>query len=329
MGPSVVLNRQTPIGAALLGRVRMTPCIAALDAGPAGITFTLYDAATDALRYRGRIEAIGAAPRLRVWSGAGELVAELTWRPDALDHRGASREVLRTAADLINDAPVIAIGHRVADGGPDYPGPVRVSPKVLARLAALPSVAPSRQPYNLAALEALAEAAPHIPQTASFDTAFHAGYRQHGAQGLALESVLLRLRETMPALAEARLVILHLDREATLCATRFGRSVATSDASGGIAHDIGALAATLGGLDGLVFTGGLGEADAALRAGIAAGCERWGVLLDTERNDLGQDRISAADSRAPAWVVACDPQRVIARQTKSVLSLGTSPDGRS
>lgn len=339
--PSVVLNRQTPIEAALLGRVRMTPCIAALDAGPAGITFTLYDAATDALRYRGRIEAIGASPRLRVWSGAGELVAELTWRPDALDRRGASREVLRTAADLINDAPVIAIGHRVADGGPDYPGPVRVSPEVLARLAALAPVAPSRQPYNLAALEALAEAAPNIPQTASFDTAFHAVHRRHGAQGLAFESALLRLRLAAPDLAEARLVILHLEREATLCATRGGRSVATADgptidlhpvsedirtggASARIVREIGALAAGLGGLDGLVFTGGLGETDPVLRARIAAGCQEVGVALDPARNDRGQDRISAAAARASAWVVAADPQRMVARQAKAVLGVAAA-----
>lgn len=150
----------------------MPPCIAALEAGPSSISFTLYDAGVaERVRYRGQIESIGAAPRLRVWNGEGRQVAELSWRPDALDHRGASREVLRTAADLIHGAPVIAVGHRTAHGG-GRSGAARVDRDLLIELAALSQLAPSRQPYNLAAMEALAEAAPHIPQVACFDTAF-------------------------------------------------------------------------------------------------------------------------------------------------------------
>lgn len=156
----------------------MTPCIAALEAGPSSISFTLYDATADVVRCRGRIEAIGASPRLRVWDGENRLVAELTWRPDALDHRGASREVLRTAADLIDGAPVIGIGHRTAHGG-HRSGPVLIDAEVLVELAALSPFAPRRQPYAVAAMEALAEAAPHIPQVACFDAVFHGGQLAH------------------------------------------------------------------------------------------------------------------------------------------------------
>ena len=61
-----------------------------------------------------------------------------------------------------------------------------------------------------------------------------------------------------------------------------------------IVREIGSLAAALGGLDGLVFTAGIGEHDAATRAEVAAGCGWLGLKLDAARNTLGGGRISAA-----------------------------------
>lgn len=142
----------------------MQSCIAALRVSASRIRFTLYDAhAAERVRYRGLIAEIGSSTRLEVWDGDGRPVAALAWRAETFDHRAASREVLRTAADLIQDAPVVAIGHRVRQGG--FPGPVCVTPKVLADLVA----AAGTPPPDLAAIEAIAEAAPHIPQVACFD----------------------------------------------------------------------------------------------------------------------------------------------------------------
>ena len=54
-----------------------------------------------------------------------------------------------------------------------------------------------------------------------------------------------------------------------------------------IVREIGSLAAALGGLDGLIFTGGIGENDAAVRAEVAEGCRWLGVELDETRNTRG------------------------------------------
>lgn len=89
-----------------------------------------------------------------------------------------------------------------------------------------------------------------------------------------------------------------------------------------IIREIGSLAAALGGLDGLVFTAGIGENDAATRAEVAAGCAWLGLELDEARNALGQGRISVDDCRVEAWVIPTDEERMIALNTISVLGLG-------
>jgi acetate kinase len=86
-----------------------------------------------------------------------------------------------------------------------------------------------------------------------------------------------------------------------------------------IVREIGSLAAALGGLDGLVFTAGIGEHDAATRAAVCAGCRWLGVELDAARNRQGDGQISTNDSRISAWVIPTDEERMIARYTREAL----------
>jgi acetate kinase len=88
-----------------------------------------------------------------------------------------------------------------------------------------------------------------------------------------------------------------------------------------IVREIGSLTAALGGLDGIVFTAGIGENDAATRAEVLAGCQWLGVELDAARNAAASGRISADSSRVAAWVIATDEEGVIARSTMRVVSL--------
>ena len=88
-----------------------------------------------------------------------------------------------------------------------------------------------------------------------------------------------------------------------------------------IVREIGSLAAALGGLDGLVFTGGIGQRDAKTRREVAAGCAWLGAELDEARNSGGEGLISAEGSGLPMWVVPTDEERVMARQTAAVLGL--------
>ena len=81
-----------------------------------------------------------------------------------------------------------------------------------------------------------------------------------------------------------------------------------------IAQGVGAMAAALGGVDGLVFTGGIGEHDPAMRAAV---CARLGWLaLTVEPGRTGPGRVGGTG--AEVWVIPTDEEAVIARQTAGV-----------
>jgi acetate kinase len=83
---------------------------------------------------------------------------------------------------------------------------------------------------------------------------------------------------------------------------------------------IGALAAVLGGLDTLVFTGGIGERAAAVRGDICRGLEHLGVHLDPRRNQVHDPVISTAGSACTVRVVPTDEDVMIAHHTRAVLA---------
>lgn len=83
----------------------------------------------------------------------------------------------------------------------------------------------------------------------------------------------------------------------------------------------GGLIAQMGGLDGIVFTAGIGEHNPAIRAAVCDGLAWLGLALDGGTNQAGGTaRISAAGSGVEAWVVPTDEETVIARNTLAVLS---------
>ena len=390
----------------------LTGCLAVLNAGSSSIKFGLYEAGTDGpLLFRGQIERIGAAAHLKAVNAAGEPVAEKNWAKGTLDHHGATLEIVRLARELLAGRPVLAVGHRVVHGGEDFAAPVRVDATVLAKLSKLIPLAPLHQPHNLAPIDAIAKAAPQIPQVACFDTAFHrtqpalaqefalpreltaSGVRRYGFHGLSYDYIARRMQEVDPALARSRLLIAHLGNGASLCAIHEGRSVASTmgftavdglvmgtrsgaidpgvllylmqergmDAAAiedllyrksgllgvsglssdmrtlrqagtpaaeaaialfvyRIVREIGSLAAALGGLDGLIFTGGIGENDAATRSQVSAGCAWLGLTLDGERNRKAAGRISNEQSRVAVWVIPTDEERMIARYANAALA---------
>jgi acetate kinase len=87
------------------------------------------------------------------------------------------------------------------------------------------------------------------------------------------------------------------------------------------AKEIGALAAVLGGIDGLVFTAGIGENSAEIRSRICASAAWLGVELDADSNARKGPRISTANSRVSAWVIPTNEELMIARHTGVLLGL--------
>jgi acetate kinase len=398
----------------------MSGSIAVFNAGSSSIKVAIHGMADGPAQFRGQVEAIGVAPALKVRDAAGKVVAEHKWPAEGFDHDKATKELLQTTVSLLGQQKVVAVGHRVVHGGTRFAAPVRVDDSVLAELDTLVRLAPLHQPHNLAPIRAIAAHAPHLPQVACFDTAFHRsqapvmqtfglprrfydeGVRRYGFHGLSYEYIASRLPETAPSIAGGRVVVGHLGNGASLCAVQAGRSVASTmgftavdglmmgtrcgaidpgvliylmdtermDArgiedliyrksgllgvSGGISSDMrtlrasdapeakeaialfvnriiretGSLAAAMGGIDGIVFTAGIGENDAATRIEVMRGCAWLGVVPDDGRNAAGQGRISADGSRIAVWVIPTDEERMIARHTRSVLELGGTEGGR-
>ncbi|HEU4650948.1 MAG TPA: acetate/propionate family kinase, partial [Croceibacterium sp.] len=87
-----------------------------------------------------------------------------------------------------------------------------------------------------------------------------------------------------------------------------------------IVREIGSLAAALGGVDGIVFTGGIGENDADLRPKVIGGCGWLGADIAAGDGGSGERRISSANAAVEVWVIPTDEERMIARHTHAVLT---------
>ena len=89
-----------------------------------------------------------------------------------------------------------------------------------------------------------------------------------------------------------------------------------------INRELGALTATLGGLDALVFTAGIGEHAAPIRARVCELAAWAGLRIDPQANRRHGPQISTADSAVSVWVIPTDEERMIARHTRRVLDSG-------
>jgi acetate kinase len=87
-----------------------------------------------------------------------------------------------------------------------------------------------------------------------------------------------------------------------------------------VAKEVGAMAASMGGLDALVFTAGIGENSPEIRELVAQQLEWLGVKLDAAANSERQVNISAADARVPTFVVPTNEEMMIAKHTMNVLA---------
>jgi acetate kinase len=85
--------------------------------------------------------------------------------------------------------------------------------------------------------------------------------------------------------------------------------------------NIGALTAVLGGLDTLVFTGGIGENASVIRSGIAQSLAYLGIELDEPQNIISADIISSVESHVTVRVIAANENFILARHTHDTLAM--------
>ncbi|WP_414600181.1 acetate/propionate family kinase [Helicobacter pylori] len=182
---------------------------------------------------------------------AKQLVLDKTYFATMLVHSGyvhAIRESL-TKMGIIKDFNQIdAIGHRVVQGGDKFHAPVLVNEKVMQEIGKLSILAPLHNPANLAGIEFVQKAHPHIPQIAVFDTAFHATMpsyaymyalpyelyekyqiRRYGFHGTSHHYVAKEAAKFLNiAYEEFNAISLHLGNGSSAAAIQKGKSVDTS-----------------------------------------------------------------------------------------------------
>jgi acetate kinase len=388
--------------------------ILVVNAGSSSVKFQTFGIETAGILkqiLRGQVDGIGVRPRLRASGADGTELADQTYDSASVPDVSTA---MRTAGAWLREnqkLDLVAVGHRVVHGGPEYSRPTLVDDEALSKLSRYIPLAPLHQPHNLAPISALRQRFPDLPQVACFDTAFHRGHdsvadryaipdrfyaegvRRYGFHGLSYEYVAERLVEVAPQIANGRVIVAHLGSGASMCAISNGRSVESTmgftaldglpmgtrpgqidpgvvlylisekgmsaDAVqkllyqecglkglSGVSNDVrellaskesgatlaldcfvyriglyaGMLAAALGGVDAFVFTAGIGEKSAEVRARVSERLTWLGAALDAKGNATGNGLISRDSSRVALYVIPTNEELMIAKHTLALLT---------
>jgi len=221
--------------------------ILVVNAGSSSIKFSLYEIGSERalhLASKGQMDGIGTQPRLRTRDARGGSLTDQKYpAAEVPDVPAAMTCVSAWLGTHLEGALPVAVGHRVAHGGPVYSSPVAVDDSVLAALDRFVALAPLHQPHNLGPIRTIQKRFPGTRQVACFDTAFHRGHgdvadhyalpqdlyqegvRRYGFHGLSYEYIARTLPRVAPEIAEGAVVVAHLGSGASMCAMRHGRSV--------------------------------------------------------------------------------------------------------
>ncbi|MCO5224843.1 MAG: acetate kinase [Thermomicrobiales bacterium] len=384
-----------------------------VNSGSSSIKYQFIDADNEHVIAKGLIERIGAEDGIVNHTyGDEKFVSELPL-PDHIAGFEAMISACAAHGPDLDTLEVIAVGHRLVQGGMKFIAPTIITDEVVRTVEELSPLAPLHNPPNLLGVQAARVAFPDIPHVGVFDTAFHQtmppeaytyaidravadeyGIRRYGYHGTSHKYVSELAAEYLQLpLADVNTIVLHIGNGASATAIRGGKSVDTSmgltpleglvmgsrsgdidagiifhlarqagmssadidtllnrksglvglfgtgdvrdvlaaadqgDANAQLAldvychrlkHYVGAYYAVLGRVDCIVFTAGVGENAAPVRARTLAGLEHMGVRLDPERNgssERGIRRISSDESAVTVLVVPTNEELEIARQT--------------
>ncbi len=389
-----------------------------INSGSSSIKYQLFDMSNKAVLARGLLEQIGEPDKPPDPSSCAEQgdKAEITRSLPVANHRAGFQvigEVLNESGAVRDSGELFGIGHRVVHGGEAFQEPALIDEKVISTIRELIPLAPLHNPANLTGIEVALQFAPHVPQIAVFDTAFHQSippaafryalphdlyqdhkvrrYGFHGtSHGYVAKQAARYLERELDSL---NLITLHLGNGASVTAIAKGKSVDTSmgmtpleglimgtrsgdidpaiifylgrktglsqdeieallnkrsglkgicgvndmreiaqladkgDAPARLAIEmycyrikkyIGAYSAVLGDVDALVFTGGIGENAADIRARSCEGLSKMGIEVDQNKNNLktnGIRGIQSDKSSVSILVIPTDEELEIAEQT--------------
>ena len=226
----------------------MSDVLLVLNAGSSSLKFSVFlNGDPPQPLIRGMLDGLLTHPRF-IARSAGAVVGEKEWEAGTqLGHQDAIEFLFSWGrSGVLGGHRIVAVGHRVVHGGMKFSAPEMLDAETLAELEALVPLAPLHQPHNVAAIKAVTQMEPRLPQVACFDTAFHStqpkvaqafalprrygeeGVRRYGFHGLSYEYITSVLSSIDPRAANGRAIIAHLGNGASMCAMESCKSVATT-----------------------------------------------------------------------------------------------------
>lgn len=228
----------------------MADVVVVVNSGSSSLKFALYPFDVNRLEplVRGKITGIGRNPELNVVM-EGEVLsptAPLDNIPIDASHEWLIAQLLERLTGRYTSYRPVAVGHRVVHGGREFDAPIIIDPAVREKLERFVPFAPSHQPHNLSAIDAITRVAPELRQVACFDTSFHRtqpkaaqlfalprrfteqGIIRYGFHGLSYEYIASVLPQHLGEKSKGRVLVAHLGNGASMCAMKDCRSVATS-----------------------------------------------------------------------------------------------------
>jgi acetate kinase len=227
--------------------VNAMDAVLVINAGSSSLKFQVFGIGGQAADLncivKGQMDGVGSRPRLRATGSDKTALIDQTYPAEKIPDLPAAIQETGDWLRRSQKVNLVAVGHRVVHGGPNYDSPVRVTEGVVAQLERYVSLAPLHQPNNLAPIRTLLARRPELPQIACFDTAFHRshgaladhyalpdtlykeGVRRYGFHGLSYEYIAQRLPQVAPEIAKGRVIVAHLGSGASMCALANGRSV--------------------------------------------------------------------------------------------------------
>ena len=219
-----------------------------INSGSSSLKYQVVDAASGDALAVGLVERIGSdGGQITHTTGGEKHTAEVP----VADHAAAMSAMVDAFAEhgpTLADLGLVAVGHRVVQGGRRFGRPVRIDDQVIEIIEELSDLAPLHNPANVVGIRVARAQFPDLPHVAVFDTAFHLTtpevahtyaidravaekhriqrYGFHGTSHSYVSREAARLLGQEPA--QTNLIVLHLGNGASACAVRGGVSVDTS-----------------------------------------------------------------------------------------------------
>jgi acetate kinase len=378
-----------------------------INCGSSSLKFSLFHADTLQEELSGAVNAIGSA--------ASKLIIKDQAAPGLNNFKNlaaAVKAVINWLKKSKYNDHLLAVGHRIVQGGPKHREPELITEDLLKSLQQFVYLAPNHLPDEIKTIKTFQVAFPGLQQVACFDTAFHRnmpdeakyyplpenyrgqGLLHYGFHGLSYEYIMQKLKAGGVKIKAQKIIIAHLGNGASMAAVKDGTCIETTmgltpvgglvmgtrsgDLDPGVvlfllkqgklttmqldkllskgsglkaiagksdvqellqmeAKDpkamaaitvfcyqakkfIGALAAAMGGLDLLVFTGGIGEHSAVIRERICRDLEFLGIRVDKKSNHGGKENISQQASLVKVLVIKTNEEAMIAQHIQTVLN---------